>query len=234
MHLFYEPYLKNKNFLNPQESFHCCKVLRLGKEDKILITDGRGSLYKALLEDVNSSKCKFKTLQKNFIEKPKNNLHIVIGLPKSIKRTKWFIEKATEIGVFTITPVIFKRSERKKINCERLKKIAINAMKQSHQTYLPEINPIMNFADLITLKNEELKFIAYKDENNPHFYSTLHEEKNATILIGPEGDFANAETKLAIDNGFKPVSLGNNTLRIETAGIVACQIFNLKNQLQKI
>jgi len=229
MNLFYEPDLKHINYLNETESFHCKHTLRLKKNDITYITDGKGLIYRALLTNVNPTRCEFKTIDKSKKNKPKHAVHIAISPPKNIKRMEWFVEKSTELGISTISPIICKHSERKKLNIDRLTKISIAAMKQSKQAYLPLIKQIIPFTEFLTLNSCDACFIAYQDKMNKHLLFTVPKAQSITILIGPEGDFNRDEIEQAINANYQPVSLGKNVLRTETAGILACHTINLIN-----
>ena len=138
-------------------------------------------------------------------------------------RFEWFLEKATEIGIQEITPVICDRSERKVINPERFEKIILSAMKQSNETYLPKLNEAISFKEFIKQKKEGLQLIAHCEETDKKsLKEVLKPNENVTILIGPEGDFSDKEIALAIENNYQPVMLGNTRLRTETAAVVAC------------
>ena len=154
------------------------------------------------------------------------DLHIAIAPTKKMSRFEWFVEKAIEIGVTSITPMICSYSERKSLNYSRLEKISISAMKQSLQTYLPEIKPIVEFKDYIKSNNSDYKYIAHcKKSNTEHLSGIIVKKNSSNIIIGPEGGFTNKEISFAIDSDYKVVSLVNNRLRTETAGVVCCQMF---------
>lgn len=145
-----------------------------------------------------------------------------------------FRKKATEIGVDEITPLLCQRSERRKLRNDRLEKVLLSATKQSIKAYLPTLNEITDFRKFISMADTNStgqKFIAYCNERSlEHLKDQYLPDGNATILIGPEGDFSPEEIKLALDNGFTGISLGKSRLRTETAGVVACHIVNLINQ----
>jgi len=231
MFVFYSPDITRDIYsLNEQETKHCLKVLRLSKDDIIYLVDGKGGFYKAKIIDISKTKCSVKVI--NIIkEYCKSNyyLHIAIAPTKNIDRLEWFIEKSTEIGINEITPIICKRSERKKINIERLGKIMVSAIKQSGKAYLPVINPIIEFEQILS-NNSFYKFIATcKADKLKNLKSLYTKGKNPLVLIGPEGDFTPEEIEIAKQNKFKEVSLGPGILRTETAGIAACQIISFIN-----
>ena len=206
------------------ESKHISKVLRKKVGDPITIVNGHGYRFEASLRSVHDKRCIAVVHQCVKIASDPYHLHLLIAPPKRNDRMEWFVEKATEIGVHAITPIICQRSERKVIKHERLNKIAIAAMKQSMGAYLPAIHPAIDFMNSLT-KLDGKTFIAHC-EHQPKV--TLDREmvahKSISILIGPEGDFSTAEIQAATAAGVTPLSLGKKRLRTETAGIVACQL----------
>ena len=206
------------------ESKHISKVLRKKVGDPITIVNGHGYRFEASLRSVHDKRCIAVVHQCVKIASDPYHLHLLIAPPKRNDRMEWFVEKATEIGVHAITPIICQRSERKVIKHERLNKIAIAAMKQSMGAYLPAIHPAIDFMSSLT-KLDGKTFIAHC-EHQPKV--TLDREmvahKSISILIGPEGDFSTAEIQAATAAGVTPLSLGKKRLRTETAGIVACQL----------
>lgn len=227
MHLFYTPDINSSEYLlNEEETKHCTKVLRLKENDIVYLVDGNGGFYKAAISVISSKKCLLKILetQKNF-GKRNYRLHIAIAPTKNIDRIEWFVEKATEIGIDEISPIICQRSERKVIKTERLEKIAISAIKQSIKAYLPKINQAQNYTDFIKTASSGLKCIAHcLPENKQDFKSLIPSQNDVLILIGPEGDFTPQEIHQALKNNFIPVTLGESRLRTETAGIVATTV----------
>ncbi|MFC2137667.1 16S rRNA (uracil(1498)-N(3))-methyltransferase [Bacteroidota bacterium] len=231
MHLFYTPDI-TKNFytLNEIESKHCNKVLRLKPNDIIYLTDGKGNLHKSKIIENELKKCKVEIIEilKEYNKRP-YKLHIAIAPTKNIDRFEWFLEKATEIGVDEITPIICQHSERKTVKIERMHRIIQSAMKQSIKAYLPKINDITDYESVLK-SSINYKYIAHCQNNTlPHLKTVYFKENDAFILIGPEGDFSPYEVQLANNNNFTEISLGKNRLRTETAGVVSCQIINLLN-----
>ncbi len=232
MQLFYVPNISgNEIILDETESKHAIRVLRLQKGTRIQIVDGNGGFYEAEISDANPKKCRLSILNSTFdFGKKDFHLHIAIAPTKNTDRFEWFLEKATEVGIDEITPILTSHSERKTVNHDRLEKILISAMKQSLKAYLPQLNGLMSFKELVVSNKTENKFIAYCDEiQKNHLKDLASKGNNTLVLIGPEGDFSPEEVQLAIENGFKVVSLGESRLRTETAGIVACHIVNLAN-----
>ena len=232
MQLFYIPEVSGSVVsLDATESKHAVKVLRLSKGDPIRIVDGKGGFYEAKILDDNPKNCKLSVLksEKEFGKKT-FKLHIAIAPTKNIDRFEWFLEKATEIGIDEITPILSEHSERKVIKPERLEKIILSAMKQSVKAYLPVLNKLTSVRDLISGSTTKNKFIAHCIQGEKsHLKNEINKNKDILILIGPEGDFSEEEVGLAKENGFREISLGSSRLRTETAGVVACHIVNLVN-----
>jgi 16S rRNA (uracil1498-N3)-methyltransferase len=230
VNLFYQPELiLGKNFLDEEESRHAVKVLRLRERDSIEVTDGKGTSYSCRITKADAKKCEFEIV--TTIKQPLKSfsIHIAIAPTKNMDRMEWFVEKAIEIGVDEISFVICQKSERKTMNLERIQKLAISAMKQSQQSWMPTIRLVDSFPEILNVKVDQ-KFIAYVDDQNPdHLKHLAIPSKDYLILIGPEGDFSKEELLNAQQHDFKKVSLGPNRLRTETAGLVACQILNLIN-----
>lgn len=234
MQLFYTPDIISDTYkLDKEESTHCVRVMRLKEGSQIHITDGRGNLYNARLISADVKECIAEIIETIPDYNKKNfHLHIAIAPTKNIDRFEWFLEKATEIGINEITPIICEHSERTVIKPDRLQKIIISAMKQSLKTYLPVLNEAVKFNDFLETTFEENKYIAHCEKNEKTALQiACKKAQSALILIGPEGDFSLSEIKKAIENNYLPISLGNSRLRTETAGIVACHTFNLLNEL---
>ncbi len=158
-------------------------------------------------------------------------IHIAIAPTKNIARFEWFLEKSTEIGIDTITPIICYHSERKEVKIDRLNKVITSAMKQSLKSFHPQLNNKQRFNDFVLQDFDGYKYIAYiGGEVTDELFDQNIQSKNALILIGPEGDFSKEEFNLAKGNGFIPIRLGKSRLRTETAGIVACHTISLLNQ----
>ena len=232
MHLFYTPEISSHIYtLEEQESKHCIRVLRLTKGDIIHLTDGKGNLFESKIIQDNPKKCivEVTDVQKD-VGKRDFKLHIAVAPTKNIARTEWFAEKATEIGIEEITPVICDHSERKIVKTERLNKVITAAMKQSLKACHPKLNETVRFKDFIGSNPEGQRFIAYiSDKYNETLKDLYTPGSDVTILIGPEGDFSQREVELAIESGFKPISLGKSRLRTETAALVACHSVEILN-----
>lgn len=233
MQLFYVPNISGAEvILDETESKHAIRVLRLQKGNPVEIIDGAGGFYTARITDANPKKCRLNIIesQKEFGKKD-FQLHIAIAPTKNIERFEWFLEKATEIGIDEITPLLTSHSERKTVNHDRLEKILVSAIKQSLKAYLPKLNNLTTFKELVSDNKTDKKFIAYCDDiQKNHLKDVAKKGCDTLIIIGPEGDFSHDEVKFAIENGFSVVSLGSSRLRTETAGIVVCNIVNLANE----
>ena len=230
MQLFFTNNTEDQFFLESEESKHICKVLRKKEGEKIYFTDGKGNLITTKIIDFSIKKTKIKVIAKEKKKKKhKYFLHIAIAPTKNIQRYLWFLEKATEIGIDEITPIICSHSERKKINVERCNKILITAVKQSLKYHLPKLNKCKTLVDLLKDNFAGEKYIAHCQNTNKINLKETKAKENNLILIGPEGDFNQKEINLAIKNNFKAINLANNRLRTETAGIIAAHTINLKH-----
>lgn len=233
MKLFFTPNINDAKtyVLEENESKHAIKVLRLKIGDTITLVDGKGYFYEAQITTDHSKKCEVKILSKTKETNTKPKLHLAIAPTKNNDRLEWLIEKATEIGISEVTPIICEHSERKVLKTERLEKRAIAAMKQSLKASLPIINQPLKLNEFLNLNTDYHKFIAHcYEESQEHFKNLYSKGENCLILIGPEGDFSKSEIDLAIKHNFKPISLGKSRLRTETAGLYICNAFNLLNE----
>jgi 16S rRNA (uracil1498-N3)-methyltransferase len=226
MQLFYNPHLTDTQssfVFDKEESKHIIKVLRKKTGDKLFVTNGLGFLFTTEITIASDSKCTVRIISFEKQNAPKIHLHLAVAPTKMNDRYEWFLEKATEIGIQEITPIICDHSERKVIKTDRFQKILESAMKQSLHYYLPKLNEPVLYKDVINKEFSGQKFIAHCEEiDKKSLKNELLPNENVLILIGPEGDFSVKEIQLAIDNKFIPVSLGNTRLRTETAAIVAC------------
>ncbi|HAF28895.1 MAG TPA: 16S rRNA (uracil(1498)-N(3))-methyltransferase [Bacteroidales bacterium] len=233
MHLFYTPDLSGDlYYLNETESKHCVRVLRLNTNDHIHLIDGVGGFYTAKIIDPNPKKCKVEIVEsKKEFGKRNYNIHIAIAPTKNMDRFEWFLEKATEIGINEITPILCEHSERKVVKTDRLEKVIISAVKQSIKAYKPKLNEIIPIQEFLGQEHKVEKYIAHCEENEKIQLKNIYTKgQNTIILIGPEGDFSQSEIKLAKENNFQEISLGESRLRTETAGVVACHTINLLNE----
>ncbi|MBU3821516.1 16S rRNA (uracil(1498)-N(3))-methyltransferase [Flavobacteriaceae bacterium XHP0103] len=234
MQLFYNPDITEKTieFSFPkEESNHIVKVLRKSVGDTLNITNGNGWLFSAEITLANNKNCLAKITSASLQQKKPYTLHMAVAPTKMNDRYEWFLEKATEIGIDTITPIICEHSERKVIKKDRYEKILLSAMKQSLNCYLPKLNDAITFNDFIQQDFKGDLFIAHCEETDKKsLKQQLSPKNNTTILIGPEGDFSVNEIEKAITNGFIPVTLGDTRLRTETAAIVACHSVAFVNE----
>jgi len=234
MQLFYNSEIKQGDsnyFFDKEESKHIVKVLRKKEGDTIFITNGLGFLFESEIILASEKKCEVKIAKETFQQPVAFYTHIAVAPTKMNDRLEWFLEKATEIGIHEITPIICDHSERKVYKIDRAEKIIQAAMKQSLHYYLPKINEPISFSQFVKLNFEGQKFIAHCEETDKKsFKNEIKQKEKITILIGPEGDFSTKEINLAIANQFIPVTLGNTRLRTETAALVACHTIALKNE----
>jgi 16S rRNA (uracil1498-N3)-methyltransferase len=233
MHLFYTPDLQDDDYrLSEEESKHCVRVLRLTQGDTLFLVDGKGLLCEAVIVAAHPKACMLKVTDK----KPgfgmrKYQLTIAVSPTKNIDRYEWFLEKATEIGIDGVIPLLSRYSERKEIKPERLEKVMVSAIKQSIKAYLPQLMPLQTFKQVVKTPFDGQKFIAHcNDGEKILLRDAITKGGRVLILIGPEGDFSNEEVESALKEGFVPVSLGDSRLRTETAALVACHTVNLNNQ----
>lgn len=234
MQLFYNPDIApdtNQFSFPKDESRHIVKVLRKKTGDLLNITNGKGYLFEAKLTIADQKNCVVNILNTTH-QAPKNyQLHLAVAPTKMNDRYEWFLEKATEIGVTSITPIICDHSERKVVKIERFDKIIQSAMKQSLSCYYPILNAPITFKDYINQDFDGDTYIAHCEETDKKsLKSQVLPNKKITILIGPEGDFSVKEIKMAIQNKFIPVTLGETRLRTETAAIVACHSIAFINE----
>lgn len=233
MQLFYAPDLQGDHHtLNEQESKHCIKVLRMQIGDTVMLTNGIGGLFMAQLINEDPRRCEVNIVKRHEdYGKRDFHIHIAIAPTKNINRMEWFLEKATEIGIDEISPLVCKRSERKTVKPERLNKVITSAMKQSVKAYHPKLNEQIGFEKFLSRNQKSEKYIAYVEEgDHPSLQSLYTKGNDVVIMIGPEGDFSPEEIQQARAQGYKTVSLGDSRLRTETAGVVACHTIVLLNE----
>jgi 16S rRNA (uracil1498-N3)-methyltransferase len=228
--IFYAPNIAQMAQLPEQESLHCVKVLRMREGERLTVTDGQGFFYDCTLVEPHHKHCTLVIDNSIAVNKREFQLHIAFGPTKQMERNEWFVEKAVEIGIDGFTPLLSSFSERRELKRERLEKIAVAAMKQSQQAFLPQIEEMVRFTDCVTRPFEGRKFIAHCHNLPKKQLAQLYNKgENALILVGPEGDFSEEEVALALANGFEPVSLGDTRLRTETACLVATHTIHVIN-----
>lgn len=230
MTIFYEKEVINGiRHLSEEESKHCLQVLRHKTGDEILIFDGNGGKHQAVLTQLSKKMCSFDIISSKVQPQKNFSIHLAIAPTKNADRMEWLVEKLSELGVDELTLLQTKHSERKKLRVDRLEKKVVSAMKQSGNPFKLKINELINFHEFLKSSNSDHKLIAHVDSTHRYFGNSIVPNKSIGILIGPEGDFSKEEVSTAIDSDWKPVSLGQNTLRTETAGFVACCAVNFAN-----
>ena len=231
MHLFYTPDIATTLELPQDEAAHALRVLRLTEGAEVMLTDGKGSFYRAEIDIISGKRCYMRIVE---IITPEplwqGHLHLAMAPTKNMDRIEWFAEKATEIGFDELTFLDCRFSERKVVKTERVEKILVSAMKQSLKPMLPVLNGMIPFDKFVVSPFNGKKFIAhcYEGEKQP-LMQALQPGEDALVLIGPEGDFSPEEVQKAIANGFQPITLGRSRLRTETAELVAVHTMNLVN-----
>jgi len=231
MQLLFSKLINGKSILLDEAESRHLKVMRLGLNDIVHITDGEGNLYESRITFIAREQATAEILKTTRPHSGKNcRLHIAISPTKSFERFEWFLEKAAEIGIAEISPLICHRSERVKINTERLRRILVSAIKQSLRTIMPRLNDPVIFAEFIKKGIAGQGFIAscvHGDEKEIQYAYT--KGSDALVLIGPEGDFTAEEIAPALEAGYQAVSLGESRLRTETAGVYVSALFNILN-----
>ncbi len=229
MHLFYQP--DSVNFLAEDDSRHAVKTLRLSVGEAIFVTDGHGNRHSAVITQADARRCAFRIVDTQTTLPRPFSTRICVAPTKNLDRIEWFIEKAVEVGIERISFFFGQHSERRVLKPERLEKIAVAAMKQSLQSYLPIVDDALPFDELLKTVTEQQRFIAHLPSNNPPVNLIKRATPNGqyAVLIGPEGDFSEKEIQQAIAAGFQVVTLGPNRLRTETAALTACQFLNFIN-----
>lgn len=231
MQLFYTDNIESAICeLSEEESRHCVKVLRMGEGDTLHVSDGRGVMCRCVIVDAHPKHCTVHIEERieGYGSRP-YRLHLAVAPTKNTARMEWLVEKAVEMGVDEITPMVCHNSEREVLKRERLMRVAVSAMKQSLKATLPVINAPMSVAEVIGTPFDGQRFIAYCDGDHRTPLHEAYRGGNAQILIGPEGDFTGEEVRQALDAGCLPVTLGQYRLRTETAAMAALAFLNLMN-----
>lgn len=232
MNYFYFDYISD-GFINLEddESKHLQLVLRHKTGSTLYLLDGKGMIVEGTFFSADKKGVKIKVLNQTFVPPPTYSLHIAMGATKQMERLEWFIEKATELGIHQITPILSTNGERNTLRVERLNKIIRTAGKQSGNPYFPKLNDLTKLNSFLDVIKEKNKFIAHLDDpEKNHLFDVIPQGEDSLVLIGPEGDFTEKEVALANEKGFISVHLGKNRLRTETAGIFAAQCLILKNK----
>lgn len=243
---FYAPDLLQSDELPADEAAHCLRVLRLQPGDEVHLTDGRGRFCTASLTETSGKRCRFSVLD---VQQPpkewQGRLHLAVAPTKNIDRMEWLAEKATEIGFDELSFLHCRFSERKAVKTERMDKILVSAMKQSHKTFKPVLNDVEAFRTFVARDFGGQKFIAHcYDEadvapqgadaaaacgGKPFLLDVLDARQDAVVMVGPEGDFSVDEVRMALEHGFRSVSLGRSRLRTETAALVAVHLMHIRH-----
>lgn len=236
MQLFYAPEISLPRYTLPEEeSKHCVRVLRMSIGDELFLTDGRGSMYRCKVVNDNVKRCEVEVVEhlEEYGRLP-YSLSMAVAPTKNIDRFEWFLEKATEVGISEVWPIECEHSERRQIKEDREEKVITAAVKQSLKAYHPTLHPLTPLKKLLAMPFDGQKYIAHCNSElgeREYLGSIVKKGENMLILIGPEGDFSPEEIKFALQNGFKPISLGNQRLRTETAAVVATVITSTINAL---
>jgi 16S rRNA (uracil1498-N3)-methyltransferase len=207
--------------LPAEESKHACKVLRMKEGEQLEVVNGKGELFTGSIRAANPKKCLLERIDYQHFEKDAYHIHVAIAPTKMNDRFETFLEKATELGIHEITPLLCSNSERKKIKLDRYNKVIIAAMKQSQRLYLPQLNSLTPFKAFV---EQHAGLIAHCEDGMKETAARLLAPIDSPIIIGPEGDFTPQEISLALENDFKSISLGKTRLRTETAGLYACML----------
>jgi 16S rRNA (uracil1498-N3)-methyltransferase len=237
--VFYASEPELKSGLSEEESFHACRVLRLKNGDQIHILDGKGKRFQAELDLVDSKKSTFRSLRMlEEIKNPAYSISLWVAPTKQMERMEWMVEKCTELGIHSIGFFHSRYSERKEIKLNRLEKIAISALKQSKNLFLPEIKPMVSIKEIIPLplnkdSSNQFLFAHIADPADQPLFKILHKNNHSNILIGPEGDFSTEESDSLLKNNWQPFSLGKAILRTETACIAATHSVHLIHALHE-
>ena len=210
--------------LDEDTSKHVVQVLRMKPAERLQLTDGQGNLITVEIIDDHKKKCTVKIVEKSFVEKKNQQVCIAISLLKTASRFEWFLEKATEIGVTEIIPLICDRTEKQHFRYDRMRQILISAMMQSKQVWLPKLHEPVSFEKAISSTEYDTKLLAHCLEEEKTSIADYRHKNDVKIFIGPEGDFTKEEIEAALAVNFKPVTLGDNRLRAETAGVVAATV----------
>ena len=236
MQLFYAPEISfPRHTLSEEESKHCTKVLRMRCGEELFLTDGQGTMHRCKIVSDNAKHCEVEIVESTpEYEKLPYNLSMAVAPTKNIDRYEWFLEKATEVGVFEFIPIECDHSERRQIKPEREEKVITSAVKQSLKAYHPVLAELTSFDKLVKSEFAGRKFIAHCGEavkGKKYLAATLQKGENALVLVGPEGDFSPAEVALAVANGFEEITLGTQRFRTETAAVVAVDMVSIVNNL---
>jgi 16S rRNA (uracil1498-N3)-methyltransferase len=232
MNLFYEPTIAQTHALTGEEAFHAAKVLRLRAGERVGVTDGAGTWYEATVQQPTPKHCDLHIESQQAYPPRQYRIELALAPTKNMDRIEWLVEKATEMGVDQFSFFYSKHSERRTLKLDRLQKIAVSAMKQSLQAYLPKLVEVGELAHYLPTIQTPHRYLAHLPDHGtppPHLSRAALPLQSYAVLIGPEGDFSQAEIEQATQAGFVNVTLGHTRLRTETAALVACQALHLVN-----
>jgi 16S rRNA (uracil1498-N3)-methyltransferase len=233
---FYVPDVRQSTALPEEEAVHAVRVLRMVAGDELMLMDGNGTFYRAVVTLAHGHHCQFDILETLPQQRPwQGYVHLAMAPTKMMDRTEWMVEKATEIGIDELSFLDCRFSERKVLKTERIDKIIVAAMKQSRKAWKPVLNALTPFADFIAAPRQGKMFIAhcYDEIAKVNLYDELRQlapDEPTTVLIGPEGDFSIDEVRMAVDAGWVSVDLGKSRLRTETACLSAVMMMQLAKQ----
>ena len=230
---FYAPDAATSTELPGDEAGHALRVLRMGVGDELLLVDGNGCFYRATITAATGHRCTYR-IEETMPQQPawQGHLHLAMAPTKLMDRVEWFVEKATEIGFDELTFLDCQFSERQVVKLPRIEKIVVSAVKQSHKAWMPVVHEMTAFKTFISQPREGRKYIAHCYEEIPRTYlfdelQKPSDSQDATVLIGPEGDFSIDEVRQAVAAGYQSVHLGKSRLRTETAGLSAVMMMQL-------
>ena len=231
-HTFYAPNLTTSTYLLPEdESKHAVRVLRLTTGDAVELLDGVGGFFQAEVADANPKRCLLRITNKQRVPRRAYSVHVAVAPTKNLDRMEWLVEKATEIGIDRLTFLRCARSERRELKLDRLEKIAVSALKQSGQAWLPQLDEMTDFTAFIQEVAPATTFIAHLEEGErTALRQVAAAGEGCCVLIGPEGDFTPAEISAALSRGIRPVTLGASRLRTETAALAAVFTVHLSRE----
>ncbi|RTQ51469.1 16S rRNA (uracil(1498)-N(3))-methyltransferase [Hymenobacter gummosus] len=232
-HTFYAPDLSGPSYTLPEdESKHAVRVLRLQPGDAVELLDGRGGVFRAQVADDNPKRCQLRVTDEQRVPRRPYTVHVAVAPTKNLDRMEWLVEKATEIGIDRLSFLRCARSERRELKLDRLERIAVSALKQSSQAWLPQLDELTDFAAFVRAVEAETTFIAHLAEGERRNLSQVAAQgTGCCVLIGPEGDFTPEEIRLALERGIRPVALGHSRLRTETAALAACHTVHVAREL---
>jgi 16S rRNA (uracil1498-N3)-methyltransferase len=232
-HTFYAPDLSGPTYTLPEdESKHAVRVLRLAAGDAVELVDGRGGVFQAVVADDNPKRCQLRVTREQQVARRPYFVHVAVAPTKNLDRMEWLVEKATEIGIDRLSFLRAARSERRELKLDRLERIAVSALKQSGQAWLPQLDELSDYAAFVRAAEPTTTFIAHLAEGERTSLAQVAAQgAGCCVLIGPEGDFTPEEIQLALDRGIRPVALGLTRLRTETAALAACHTVHVAREL---